>query len=66
MLDQLEDTKASYDKVREDELSARSDLSRLTEELSLLRSNSALEARTLNEALKQKSSENSVMQQQVV
>ena len=66
MLDQLEDTKASYDKVREDELSARSDLSRLTEELSLLRSNSALEARTLNEALKQKSSENSIMQQQVV
>ena len=61
MLEQLEESKAAYDRLKEDEASLRTDLGRVSTELA----GSATELTQLRETLTAKTTENNVMQQQV-
>ena len=61
MLEQLEESKAAYDRLKEDEAGLRTDLGRVSTELA----GSATELTQLRETLTAKTTENNVMQQQV-
>ena len=64
-LDQLEETKVSYDKAKEEEGRLAENLDKLRLELDLAKNNAAVETSSLHQALNDKTGENTILQQQV-